>query len=251
MPIAFPRTCPGGLHRLDWIIDGEIAICKNGHKGILWVVAGQNRLRCETNPVARTLANFISEHRIIRQNPTEDQIAVSLEIAENIAAHEEIDTTLVVNPCILHIMMKENNAASQDQVAAQTKVFERQKITDKKKRSKLAPVAKPQRVRVGRAIRTKEGVLRGKRDNIQFLPADVICRSREEYSEWRATVKMPQRDVAKILLLSRGLVSDIDIGRRPYSTFVAYQFSMYMSGREVQDTRKPQTHSSAVRASLS
>ena len=251
MPISFPRTCPGGLHRLDWIIDGEIAICKNGHEGIVWVVAGQNRLRCETNAVARTLASFISENRIIRQNPTEDQVAVSLEIAENIAAYEEIDASLVTGSSFLHLMMKGDNVASRDQVTVQTEAFKGQKIAHGQKRPKAAPVAKPQKVRVGRAIRTKEGVLRGKRDNIQFLPAGVICRSREEYKEWREAVKMPQRDVAKILLLSRGLVSDIDIGRRPYSTFVAYQFSMYISGRDVHDNGKPRTHSSAVKASLS
>ena len=251
MPITFPRTCPGGLHRLDWIIDGEVAICKNGHEGIVWVVAGQNRLRCEPNPVARTLAKFVSDNRIIRQNPTEDQVAVSLEIAETIAAHEEIDAALVANPLFLHIMMKENNADSEDQVAAQTEAFKWQKITDKKKRSKSAPVAKIQKARLGRAIRAKEGVLRGKKDNVQFLPADVIYRTREEYKEWREKVKMRQRDVAKALILSRGLVSDIDSGRRPYSSFVAYQFSMYISGRSVQDDGKSRTHSSAVRASLS
>lgn len=231
MSIIIPKTCPGGLHRLEWILDGEIAICKNGHEGILWVVAEHNRLRCETNPVARNLAKFVAENRIVRQNPTEDQVAVSLQIAENIMARDEIDASTVVQPLSLHTLMKNTEIVSPNQVAAQ--IMAKAKILAVAAKSTKPKIQKPvvEKLVIKEVLGTAS---RGQRDNTKYLPEGVICRSHEEYKEWRQTTQMGQREVAKVLLLSRGLISDIDIGRRPYSSFVSYQFSMYMKDKDSQ-----------------
>lgn len=238
MSITIPKTCPGGLHRLEWIVDGEIAICKNGHEGILWVVAEHNRLRCETNPVARNLAKFVAENRIVRQNPTEDQTAVSVQIAENIMARDEIDASTVVQPLFLHTILRDAESVSQNQVTVQIKAKPKAVPVVKTAPRTTVVIEAPKVPQDSKPLRSKpsrkEEAVRGRKDNAQFLPINVISRTHEEYKEWRKNVKMGQREVAKLLMISRGLVSDIDSGRRPYSSFVSYQFSMLMKNGVAQ-----------------
>ena len=243
MPITIPKTCPGGLHRLEWIVDGEVAICKNGHEGILWVVAEHNRLRCETNPVARALAKFVAENRIVRQNPTEDQTAVSVQIAENIMAREEIDASTVMHPLFLHTLLRDVESAPRKPVAVQIKaIVEVVPVMEVVVETPMPimvieiPDSKPL---VQKISRKNDGALsaqalRGKKNNAQFLPANTASLTHAEYKEWRSTIKKTHREVAELLTISRGLVSDIDTGRRPYSSFVSYQFSMYMKDKASQ-----------------
>lgn len=51
-----PTHCAGGLHSLEWVIEGSIAICVGGHDQVVWVVGENLRLRCEVNSTARALA---------------------------------------------------------------------------------------------------------------------------------------------------------------------------------------------------
>lgn len=59
-----PTHCPGGLHRLTWVIPGTVAIC-DGHSTVVWVTAGENahnvRLRCENGFTTRLLANHLKK----------------------------------------------------------------------------------------------------------------------------------------------------------------------------------------------
>lgn len=51
--------CPGGLHKIKWVVQDRIAICEGGHDNVVWCVAEGNRLRCEVNGSARELAEAL------------------------------------------------------------------------------------------------------------------------------------------------------------------------------------------------
>jgi hypothetical protein len=59
-----PTRCPGDWHSLRWVTD-SIALCVDGHKESLWVLADGGRLRLEPNRVARQLAD-----RLVAQEDT-------------------------------------------------------------------------------------------------------------------------------------------------------------------------------------
>lgn len=234
MPFIVPKTCVGGLHNLEWIVDGEFAVCKGGHNGILWVVADNGRLRCDMNPTAVKLAQYIVNNRIIRQNPDEDQIQVSLQIAENLM-HQTLSLPPALIPEVIEKILDESVVSAPD-ITSDVDPIVKAVIVKPSPKAKKAAKPKIQKPVVEKVV-AKEVLgtaLRGQRNNTKYLPEGVICRSHEEYKEWRQTVRMGQREVAKVLLLSRGLISDIDIGRRPYSSFVSYQFSMYMKDKAPQ-----------------
>ena len=186
------------------------------------------------NPAAVRLAQYIVNNRIIRQNPDEDQIQVSLQIAENLM-HQTLALPPALIPEVIEKILDESVISAPD-ITSDVDPIVKAVIVKPSPKAKKAAKPKIQKPVVEKVV-VKEVLgtaLRGQRNNTKYLPEGVICRSHEEYKEWRQTVRMGQREVAKVLLLSRGLISDIDIGRRPYSSFVSYQFSMYMKDKAPQ-----------------
>lgn len=73
----YPTHCAGRLHKLEWVVDGSIAICVGGHDGVVWVVGEHGRLRCEINATIRLLAEMVIN---LRQNVRVETKTIYVEI---------------------------------------------------------------------------------------------------------------------------------------------------------------------------
>ena len=73
----YPTHCAGRLHKLEWVVEGSIAICVGGHNGVVWVVGEHGRLRCEINATIRSLAEMVIN---LRQNVRVETKTVYVEI---------------------------------------------------------------------------------------------------------------------------------------------------------------------------
>lgn len=73
-----PTHCPGGLHRLTWVIPGTVAIC-DGHATVVWVKAEENayniRLRCENGHTTRILADRLAKLIAPQEEPAVVEVA--------------------------------------------------------------------------------------------------------------------------------------------------------------------------------
>lgn len=151
--------CPGGLHKIKWVVQGRIAICEGGHDNVVWCVAEGNRLRCEVNGSARELAE-----------------ALLLALGGNAIFMREV-------------------------AEAEGMTSERAAITE-------------QAIATAYKINTFNGKI----------------RTDEDFHQWR--LGKGQREIASLMGISRGLVSDLIRGRRKLTANNAVRLSILMQEEE-------------------
>jgi len=152
--------CPGGLHKIKWVVQGRIAICEGGHDNVVWCVADGNRLRCEVNGSARELA---------------EALLAALD-GKSIVMREQEEMGMAME------------SAAIDEHAIST-AFRINTFTGK-------------------------------------------IRTDEDFQQWR--LGRTQREMAKSMGISRGLVSDLITGRRKLTANNAVRLSILMHDEESQ-----------------
>ena len=177
-----PTHCAGGLHSLEWVIEGSIAICAGGHDQVVWVIGENNRLRCEVNSAARALAVH------------------ALDLGKNVRMEPQIVYVEVpAPPQIVYVEVPAPPQIVYVEVSAPPQIVY------------VEVPAPPQMVK--------------KRQHASTLANPV---TREELMG--LTAKYRQREVAKRIGISRGLLSDIVSGRRNLTMAVALR-----AGQAVRD----------------